>query len=70
MEILVLPNLGQIFRMVFRKGLDQEVVAMVFWGELDNTSDSQKEALEEWVDRQIVNAVSRLDSTDSRRFTR
>ena len=36
-----------------------------FWGELDNTSDSQKEALEEWVDRQIVNAVSRLDSTDT-----
>ena len=36
-----------------------------FWGELDKTSDSQKEALEEWVDRQIVNAVNRLDSTDT-----
>jgi len=36
-----------------------------FWGELDQTSESQKEALEEWVDRQIVNAVNRLDSTNT-----
>ena len=36
-----------------------------FWGELDQTSESQKEVLEEWVDRQIVNAVNRLDSTNT-----
>ena len=36
-----------------------------FWGELDQTSESQREALEEWIDRQIVNAVNRLDSTDT-----
>jgi predicted metal-dependent peptidase len=36
-----------------------------FWGELDQSTESQREVLEEWVDRQIVNAVNRLDSTNT-----
>jgi predicted metal-dependent peptidase len=36
-----------------------------FWGEMDQRSDAEREVLEDWVDRQIVNSVNRLDSTDT-----
>ncbi len=36
-----------------------------FWGEMNNRSDAAREVLEEWVDRQIVNSVNRLDSTST-----
>ena len=36
-----------------------------FWGEMNERSDAAREVLEEWVDRQIVNAVNRLDSTST-----
>jgi hypothetical protein len=36
-----------------------------FWGDMGQRSDAEREVLEDWVDRQIVNAVNRLDSTDT-----
>ena len=36
-----------------------------FWGEMNERSDAAREVLEEWVDRQIVNSVNRLDSTST-----